>query len=33
MVGVVSDGLRKLPPTSVGEVDLGGRLALFGPVG
>ena len=25
--------LRRLPPTSVGEADLGGRLALLGPVG
>ena len=31
MVGVVSNGLRRLPPTSVGEADLGGRLALLGP--
>ena len=32
-MGVVSNGLRRLPPTSVGEADLGGRLALLGPVG
>ena len=31
--GVVSDGLRRLPPTSVGEADLGDLLALLGPVG
>ena len=30
MVGVVSSGLRRLPPTSVGEADLGGSLALLG---
>ena len=33
VLGVVSYGLRRLPPTSVGEADLGGRLAQLGPVG
>ena len=28
-----SNDLRRLPPTSVGEADLGGRLALLGPLG
>ena len=32
-MAVVSDALRRLPPTSVGEADLGARLALLGPVG
>ena len=26
VVGILSNGLRRLPPTSVGEADLGGRL-------
>ena len=33
VVEVVSNGLCRLPPKSVGEADLGGRLALLGPVG
>ena len=33
MVAVVSNGLRRLPLKSVGEADLGGRLAPLGPVG
>ena len=33
MVGVVPNGLRRLHPRSVGEADLGGRLALLGSVG
>ena len=32
MVGVVSNGLRRLPPTSVGKADLGGRLAFLVPM-
>ena len=29
MVAVVSNGLRKLPPTSVGKADLGGREGVW----
>ena len=32
MVIVVSNDLCRLPPTSVGQGDLGGRLTLLGPV-
>ena len=28
-MAVVSNGLRNLPPTSVGKADLGGRLPLY----
>ena len=30
VLGAFSNGWRRLPPKSVGEVDLGGRLALLG---
>ena len=33
VAGVISNGLCRLSPKSVGEADLGGRVARLGPVG